>query len=245
MAEGEKAGGLGRTILQLISSSRRPIGQGTLNLILRQQGHSVSTPTVGRRLQELEFEGLLRKVSVDGRIMTDRGREVLARWNGEARLHGYGEALFSKLKRGDRKNILDLLHARRVIEGETASLAAKNSSARAIRRMESILRRQGAIVKSRGVAIEEDIQFHHEIAVAAGNAVLLTLVPLLRSHLRYDVMITSMRAVVGGRLVVDHMAILDAVKAHDSMKARHAMWRHLTNLESDVDRYWKRRMRNR
>ena len=66
-----------RAILQLIAESEAPIGQSTLGLILRRQGFTISVPTIGRRLQELEFEGLLRKVGVGGRVITTRGRKVL------------------------------------------------------------------------------------------------------------------------------------------------------------------------
>src|SRR3990170_7052325 len=107
-----------RTILRLVAEHKGPIGQGNLNLLLRRQGFMLSTPTVGRRLQTLQFDGLLRKVGVDGRVITERGLNVLHEWDAEARLRGSGEALLAALQRGDTKHILDLLKARRVIEGE-------------------------------------------------------------------------------------------------------------------------------
>src|SRR3990170_4245360 len=118
---------LEQAILKLIAQNKGPIGQGMLSLRLRKQGYSVSTPTIGRRLQVLEFEGMVQKVGVDGRVITDQGLQALGRWNYEAQLRSSGEALLETLKRGDKKHILDLLAARRVIECATAALAARNA----------------------------------------------------------------------------------------------------------------------
>ncbi len=237
-----RANALDRAILALIAQTSGPIGQGVLSLRLQGQGFSMSTPTVGRRLQRLEFEGLLRKVGVDGRVITDRGAEVLRSWEDEARLRGSGEALLETLKRGDKKHLLDLLSARRVIEGETAALAAQYASPGMIRQMEAVLERQATSISRGGLGTEQDVKFHQLLARSSKNEVLHSIVALLRNHTRYNVVVTSMRTVVGGRLVVDHRAILDTVKAKDPQAARLAMDRHLRSLADDIDRYWARRM---
>lgn len=229
-------------LLKLIRESQTPIGQGSLALLLRRQGFSLSVPTVGRKLQTLEFEGLLRKIGVDGRMITDRGLEVLKRWDAESRLRGAGEELLEVLKRGDKKHILDLLASRRIIERETAFLAAHTSS-HTMQRLQDILNRQSAEIQEGGLGIEEDVAFHCEIARASRNPVLHSLVSLLRNHERYNFVITSMRTVVGSRLVVEHKAILSAIEAHDPQGARDAMDVHLRSLATDLDRYWNRWVR--
>lgn len=234
---------LNHAILRIITQNKGPIGQGTLNLKMRKDGYSVSAPTIGRRLQELEFDGLLRKVSVDGRVITERGRTILKRWDKEDRLRMSGDALLETLKRGDKKHILDLLSARRVIERETAALAAQHASPKAIRRLEELLGQQARSVKAGQLGLQEDVSLHREIARASGSAMLYSLVSLLRNHERYDVIITSMRTLVGSSLVEDHKAILKGIKARDSQKARDAMDGHLRKLMDDIDRYWQRWMR--
>jgi GntR family L-lactate dehydrogenase operon transcriptional regulator len=225
-------------ILRLIAKHEGPIGQGNLNLLLRRQGFLLSTPTVGRRLQEMEFDGVLRKVSVDGRVITERGLNRLRQWDAEARLRGSGEALLAALQRGDKKHILDLLAARRAIECETAALAAEHASLGAIQRMEEMLERQAASIETGGLGIEEDVEFHEEIARASGNSVLQSLVSLLRNHQRYNFLITSMRTLVGARLVVDHTVILDGIRARNPKQAREAMEQHLLKLSQDLTQYW-------
>lgn len=234
---------LDQAILRTVAASQRPIGQGALTLLLRREGLNVSPPTVGRRLQTLEFDGLLRKVSVDGRVITERGDEILRRWEAEARLRGSGEALLETLKRGDKKHILDLLAARCAIECETAALAAQHAAAPSIRRMARLLDQQTASIDRGGLGIEHDVAFHLEIAHAARNEVLHSLVSLLRSHGRYDLVITSMRTVVGSRLVVEHAAILHAIEARDPAAARGAMDHHIRSLQRDLERYLGQRQR--
>jgi len=232
-------------VLRVIASSPRPIGQGAINQILRKRGTSVSTPTIGRKLQELEADGLVRKVSVEGRRLTERGAAALTRHDAEARLRASGDALLATLRRGDRKHLLDLLVSRRTIEGETAARAAVHASRGSVRRMEEILARQAAHVRRGELGAAEDVSFHREIARASQNEVLGTLVSLLRTHRRYDLLLTSMRAAVGSRLVVDHTAIVSAIKRRDPAAARAAMEEHLSKLADDLDRYWKRRTRDR
>jgi len=232
-----------RAILRLVAKHEGPIGQGNLNLFLRRQGFTLSTPTVGRKLQALQFDGLLRKIGVDGRVITERGLNILHEWDAEARWRGSGEALLAALQRGDKKHILDLLKARRVIEGETAALAARQAPGKAIRRMEEILDKQRARIEAGGLGVEEDVRFHETIAEVSGNTVLHSFVSLLRQHRRYNFLITSMRTVVGTQLVVEHAGILEAIKEHDPHRARAAMDYHIGRLADDISSYWNGWMR--
>jgi DNA-binding FadR family transcriptional regulator len=231
---------LDRAILQLVAKSGRPVGQGSLSFLLRRQGVSVSAPTIGRRLRDLEFTGMLRRVSVEGRVITERGRRILGRWQAEAHFRTSGQALLDTLRRGDKNHLLDLLAARRVVETEAAALAATHASADAVARMEAALAREVESIRVGGLGAAEDAQFHQEIGRASGNAVLASLISLMRHNQRYNWLVTSMRAVVGGRLAVDHRAILHGIKRRNPRAARQAMERHLRNLERDLDRYWAR-----
>lgn len=232
--------GVNRAILQLIAESDGPIGQSTLGLTLRRQGFTISVPTIGRRLQEFEFEGLLRKVGVDGRIITKLGRRILEQWQAEARLRTSSDSLLDTLRRGDKKHVLDLISARRIIERETVALAAKHPSSGLIQRLEELLEHQSRSVAVGELGLREDVSFHREIARASGSEVLYSLVSLLRSHERYDLIIASMRSVVGTSLVEDHKAILDGIRSRDPQKAMEAMDAHLRKLMNDIDRYWRR-----
>jgi DNA-binding FadR family transcriptional regulator len=231
---------LREAILRIIAAHSGAIGQGAINLFLRKQGVLVSMPTVGRRLQELEFEGFVAKAGIEGRVLTDRGRHALKRFDAEARLRVSGDALLATLRRGDRQHLLALLAARRVIEAEAAALAATRVSPKAVAKMEGILSRQAAGIARGETGLEEDIAFHREIARASHNEVLCSLIMLLRQHRRYNLIVNSIRAAVGSRMVVDHARILAALKRHNPRAARAAMERHLRTLAADLNRYLSR-----
>jgi GntR family transcriptional repressor for pyruvate dehydrogenase complex len=225
-------------ILSVIAAREGPVGQGTISLELRKQGRSPSVPTVGRRLQELEYEGFIKKVGVQGRILTERGVEAVNQMNAEAMLKVSGSALLKTLTRGDKQHLLDLLFVRRRLEGAAAALAAQRAAPQAVARLEQLLERQRASIGRGELGVQEDVMYHLEIARASGNSVLASLVALLRQHHGYNIAITSIRAEVGSRLVVDHGAILDAIKRKNPVAARRAMERHLRTLADDLNRYW-------
>src|SRR5437870_2030347 len=69
--------GLDFVILQSLHFHGRPMGSGTLHYTLRKHGASLSAPTIGRKLRDLEHRGLVTKVSVEGRILTSAGQKLL------------------------------------------------------------------------------------------------------------------------------------------------------------------------
>lgn len=231
---------LSRLLLRLISESDAPIGQGALTFALRAHGIHVSVPTVGRRLQDLEFTGHVRKASVDGRVITEAGRAALQRWDSDARLRESAEALVRAARRSEKKDILDLLFTRRVLEREAAALAAAHATPRVIDELGRILDRQEAGIEAGGLAIDADVAFHLGVADASKNPLLRSLIALLRDHGRYNAIVTSMRSLVGSRFVVDHRRVLAAIRARDARAAHDAMDDHLASLAEDLDRIWGR-----
>ena len=211
-------------ILESLHSHGQPVGSGTLHYALSKRGDKLSAPTIGRKLRDLEQRGLVAKVSVEGRVLTAAGQKLLRKLTVERQLESSGEALLKLLKRSGRKDIIDQLVARRVIETETAALAAVNATAQQIKVLEKFI---------------EQGDFHDTIAEASGNSVLAAMVILLRSQIWLNQIIAAIRAKVGGRLAVDHEEIISAIKGRKPDLARKAMEQHLNKLISDVDRYWE------
>jgi GntR family transcriptional repressor for pyruvate dehydrogenase complex len=224
-------------ILEHLARARGPVGQGTLGFLLRRQGINVSTPTVGRELQTLEFKRLVRKVGVEGRVITPQGTERLREWAADARLRLVADAFIRTLKRADRRALIDLLAARRIIERETAALAATNASGPTIRQLEALLHVQAQSIQRGDLGVREDVEFHQMIARASGNPVLASVVAVLRQHHRYNVVVTAIRAAMGGRLIEDHRSILRGIKSKRPEAARRAMDAHLRALMADLRRY--------
>jgi GntR family transcriptional repressor for pyruvate dehydrogenase complex len=230
-------------IMRAISEMQGPVGSGTLEIKLRRRGYHVSAATVGRKLRELEVSGYLLKITVRGRALTDAGREYVKELEREVNLQYSSEALHRLLTQGSEQEILDLLEARRILEREIIELALRRATDRDIARIEQIVVRQQERVAAGELAVEEDMEFHDAIAEIGGNTVLRSLLAILRRQGQYAVLVPYIRRRVGGRLAVDHLEILEAMRQRDVTRAQAAVDEHMRKLMRDVDRYWRRATR--
>ncbi len=133
-----------------------------------------------------------------------------------------------------RKMIAELLDVRNMIEPPLAGRAALHVSRDEIAEMEEILVRQEAKVRGGGLGIDEDSEFHYNIALASDNSAVLKIVDVLMDLLRE----TRERTLqVEGRQeksLAGHHRILSALKRGDAEAAEAAMRRHLQEVESIV-----------
>jgi len=119
----------------------------------------------------------------------------------------------------------DLVEARRSLECEIASLAANRATKDQLDRLEQAI----AALESAGSPkqqVQADVRFHGLLAEASGNSVfpliLKTLTALLRQSREKSITRTSKRCAV-----LDHRAILQALRHHRPEAARAAMLKHL------------------
>jgi DNA-binding FadR family transcriptional regulator len=147
------------------------------------------------------------------------------------------------IKEGTKQEILDLLETRRILERETIRLAVRHATERDLARIEEIVRQQERQVAAGGLGVEMDVQFHDAIAEIGSNKALRSLLSILRQQGQYSVIITHIRRRVGGRLAVDHVEILDAMRRRDVERAQRAIDSHLRKLIRDVERYWQQSVR--
>ena len=129
---------------------------------------------------------------------------------------------------------LEILEARKAVEGETAALAARYVSPQLIAALEKEL----AIMAESTSAVEKkesaDQCFHQLIAAASGNSALHTTVNWLWDLRRESTISKSfhqrLRKEGSTPLVTDHQAILQAISAGDGDTARAAMQAHLQRV---------------
>jgi DNA-binding FadR family transcriptional regulator len=230
-------------ILQALQSNDEPMGSWSLHYLLLERGYNVSAPTIGRRLRELERKNLLGRVTVEGRIIKPSGVRLLRRVAHDHHIHTSAEKILTLLKSNRRKDIIDQLMVRRIVEEESAALATINASPKTIAKLLEIVRRQKASISSGDLGVKEDVGFHESLAKASGNKIIVSLVHLLRSTEWMNYAIAAIRTEVGTRLVVDHEEIISAMRNRDSVAARMAMQQHITKLIEDVERYWEKAFR--
>ena len=139
---------------------------------------------------------------------------------------------------------LELMRARELVEGEVAALAARNAKKVQIATISGALA-QMQEQASAGIAPRAgDGAFHTAVAQACGNEVLRDTVhgywqarsgPLferLGDHFENP---PSWKAAL-----VEHAAVLDAIRAHDPMAARAAMQSHLKKAYTRYTASWRR-----
>jgi DNA-binding FadR family transcriptional regulator len=227
-------------ILAVLREHGKPIGSGALYCRLLDEGLPASAPTIGRRMQELEQRGYLKKVRAGGRVLTPSGEKFFERLEQERGIDRYSANFLQLLKNGGRKEIFDVLNARRVVEGQIAALAAGNASHRLIRSLRKLLDEQRRAIQGGETGVDQDIGFHEAIADASGNTVLAAVTHLLRSHYHVNRAVSAIRSRIGTRSLMDHEAILQAITQREPAAARTAMEHHLSTIIADVNRCRKR-----
>jgi DNA-binding FadR family transcriptional regulator len=186
----------------------------------------VSRPSVREALIALEVEGWVE-------VRTGSGVYVLER-RGRPR---------TKVPPGEW-GPLELIRARRVIEGEIASLAATQAKRKHIQAMRDAIEFMQADA-DRGVApLAGDRAFHTAVADACGNVVLLETVqtfwdarhgPLFERLGDYFETVPSWRMAIN-----EHEAVLAAIRARDASGARTAMQIHMDKSHARFSASWRR-----
>jgi GntR family transcriptional repressor for pyruvate dehydrogenase complex len=133
-----------------------------------------------------------------------------------------------------------LFELREIIEVEAAGRAAERATPEQIAQ----LRRAAEVIercvdrRDQDGLVQADMDFHRQIVLATGNAMLVDLVdhvmPLLR-EMRYASMATLER-------FPGQQAVLRAIEAHHPQAARKAMRAHLDQVHAKAAGYMERRM---
>ncbi|MCA8272698.1 FadR family transcriptional regulator [Burkholderia sp. AU30280] len=127
-----------------------------------------------------------------------------------------------------------LLQARRLIEPEAASLAARHGSDEQIEGIHEAFLRNQEDNRSGSLTHPGDRLFHIRIAEASDNAAYALMIKQLLAH-KYDLMFQRLQSLympddMPHRSELEHRAILDAIRARDPDAARRAMAEHLDEV---------------
>ena len=233
-----------RLYRQIAGQLRALISQGELAVgsrlpaerdLARQLG--VSRPSVREALIALEVEGWVEVRTGSGIYVLDRSSQA-----------SHAAARQPQIA-ADEWGPLELIRARRVVEGETAALAAAEAKALHIAAMTRALA-QMQLDAGRGVLpLEGDRAFHTAIVEACGNTVLTETVqrfwdsrrgPLFERLTGYFETFDSWRTAIA-----EHEAILLAIRSRDPTAARLAMHQHMDNSHTRFSVSWRQAQKPR
>ncbi len=139
---------------------------------------------------------------------------------------------------------LELIRARRVVEGETAAIAALQAKRKDIDAMGKALRMMQTEAADGVLPLDGDRAFHTAIVQASGNEVLIDTVqsfwdsrrgPIFERLVGYFETLQSWQAAIA-----EHSAILEAIQAHDAAAARTAMHAHMDKSHARFSASWRK-----
>ena len=186
----------------------------------------VSRPSVREALIALEVEGWVEVRTGSGVYVQDRSQRKADRLPGTE----WGP--------------LELIRARRVVEGETAALAAVQARRKDLDAMSRAMTQMHDASERLIAPIEGDRAFHLAIVGACANAVLAETVegfwdsrkgPIFTRLGGYFETPPSWRAAIS-----EHTAIVDAIAAGDADAARAAMHTHMDKSHQRFSASWRR-----
>jgi GntR family transcriptional repressor for pyruvate dehydrogenase complex len=144
------------------------------------------------------------------------------------RTRGFGESLSKLLER--RRRLPDVLEAREALEVKLAELAAHRRDREDIKSMRAATQAMEKEIASGGLGTEGDAAFHHAIALAARNEVLLHLVDAMAEVIHESRVESLSEPGRPPRSLAAHRRILAAIEAKSSEAAADAMRQHLREV---------------
>jgi DNA-binding FadR family transcriptional regulator len=189
----------------------------------------VSRPSVREALIALEVEGWVEVRTGSGVYVLDRA----------------GQAATSGTKIPPSEwGPLELIRARRVIEGEIASLAAQQANRAHVKAIREAIDDMKQDADRNVAPLAGDRAFHTAIAAACDNVVLLETVqtfwdarrgPLFERLGDYFETVPSWRMAI-----TEHENVLAAIRARDAAAARAAMHAHMDKSHARFSASWRR-----
>ena len=139
---------------------------------------------------------------------------------------------------------LELIRARRVIEGETAAMAAALAKRKDVDAMRKAIESMTADADQGVMPLEGDRAFHTAIVQASSNAVLVETVQTFWDARRGPLFVRlggHFETVRSWRAAIEeHHAVLDAIHARDATAARAAMHTHMDKSHARFSASWRR-----
>jgi GntR family transcriptional regulator, transcriptional repressor for pyruvate dehydrogenase complex len=141
------------------------------------------------------------------------------------RTRGFGESLTKVLER--RRRLPEVLEAREALEVKLAELAAAHRSEHDLSAMKAALTQMEAEIGAGALGTEGDAAFHHAIALAAGNQILLHLIDAMADVIQESRVESLSEPGRPPRSLEAHRRILAAIEAGSAERAAEAMRLHL------------------
>ena len=184
-----------------------------------------SRPSVREALSALEILGITESRGGKGNFIKDTPGSPIF------------EQEFMELE--EEESPFELLEARKALEIEIASLAAKKASQEDINSIDESLRNMEKALGNIPKMMEFDREFHINIAKAAHNNLLFSMMTYLSNLLKEKLWVNMKEKTWNlpgypQKYLKEHNEIFNAIKNKDSKNARKQVNHHLAGVEKDL-----------
>lgn len=221
--------------LTALTTADGPLGAAGMTRLFHAEGYHVSEATMGRFLRQLDELGLTRAINnTKGRVITEAGGQRLDALRTERRRSRHGARLLSAVRADDVTELVDLLQVRRLVEVESARLAALRATDDEVEQIVS-LGESNIHQADQGDEISAPSMAFHRLLAEASHSRMLTAVTLLLLDPANDPlerMLEELAAQAGVVIdhVTDHQTIASAIGRRDPGEAMRAMSLHMDKL---------------
>lgn len=177
----------------------------------------IARASLREAVKALELIGVLESRVGDGTFVCPRS-EFLSR------------PLLWAITGTDLNELRDIVEARRLIEEDIAGLAAERASSEELEKIAASVEDLRKALPDPEGCLAADLRFHIAIAEAAHNQVLLNSVQLLRNLMKQWILLKLQIPGAAAQVLVQHEAILGAIRLRDSDLARAEMSKHLGTM---------------
>lgn len=223
-------------ILELIRSAPEPIGSWYIVNYLNEKGIRVSSATVGRVLNKLENQGYLQKEKFKGRVITEKGYQVIRYNQGLKEMTSEQNKIVELIDPTQRSNLINILNARLAIEPQLAEIAAIKAGTEDHQKMLECLQAVEQNNSQHKWVADDSMSFHTAIAAATKNPILESFSRQLSILMMQDMTFQLIMHQKDSEDELEgHRGIYNAISDGDGPRAGEAMRRHIENLIRDVD----------
>ena len=228
--------------LSMLDDSSSPVGASRLAAAWKAVGMKGAEATAGRYLRMLD-ERELTEVSrtTRGRVLTAQGRDRLRYLESELRQERHEEQIRRAVKASDIADLIDLLHMRRLVETEAASLAATRASDQELQLIVDSARGHAHVINEGGETTAPSMNFHRLVAEASHSRILIAVAHMLldpvNDPLEKALEVISLDVGETASQIGDHWELAEALRQRDAELSQQIMLDHINRLIHAVEQY--------
>lgn len=221
-------------ILQALADSPLPRGAGAIQVALSEASIDRSEAAIGRYLRQFQRQGWVERIGFQGQVITETGRKELEKLRIERLRQGWAQDLIGQIRSGKTDVFIDLLHARRAIEGEAARLAALRATDEDLEELSRNIADQKESIDRKRTNAPFNKAFHELLVDLSHNDILKTMYQLIKMDVDWAHLFEEIQQRRGSQLGVGHYVIYEALCRREPEAAREAAISHIDSIIDDA-----------